>query len=205
MAYDASQITVYEGLEAVWRRPQMFFGKPLGDPELLGNAFSFTVQQALLEEAPEEPLRLKIVVAGDRAFSIEDNGPGALDPAEATTTLMYSPKGPISLAAGLCSEVVVDVWRDGEQRRLLADRHGIRRPFEVVGDAERHGTRVAYDFDEDLLGTEAALPREMAAFLEGMFALPLHHEDVPRPKPGTTIEFFDHRDGTKGVLTAPAE
>ncbi|MGI5171633.1 hypothetical protein ACQEU3_45540 [Spirillospora sp. CA-253888] len=215
MAYDASQITALEGLEAVRRRPQMFFGVKREDPALLAVAFSLAVQDALVEAAPAEPLRVRVEIDGPRSFAVQDNGPGLpVEPVrpgglpavtEMTTVLMGGPspvrRWGMAMVAALCSDVVVDVWRGGRHHRQVSGRTGIKQPLEALEVSDLHGTRIAYRFDDDCLAASAELPADLSPLLESMFLLPHHDAEVPRPAPGTSIDLADRRHGVQAVLT----
>ncbi|MFI0351027.1 hypothetical protein [Actinomadura sp. 9N407] len=213
MAYDASRIRVLEGFEAVRRHPKMFFGKAREDPELLTVAFSYAVQDSLVEEPSEASLQVRVVVNGPRAFSVEDNGPGlSVDPADpggppAVTEMMtrlmcgQNPmrRWGMAMVTALCTDVVADVWH----YRQRADRTAVQRPLEVVGDSDRHGTRVAYRLDDDCLNPAAKLPSDLTPLLlQSLFALPFHYEFVPRPGPVSSIELVDRRNGTRVLIKA---
>jgi DNA gyrase subunit B len=206
MPYDASKIEVLHAFEAVRRRPGMYFGAAREDPALPARVLALVVQDALVEEAPDGPLTVRVVVDGPYSFSVEDDGPGlpvepmrpGLRPAitEMMTSLMcgQSPmrRWGMGMVTALCTQVVADVWQDGRHYRQRAGWQDLDTPLEVVGDSSRHGTRVAYRLDDAYLAP-AELPSDLLPLLEPLFSLPHHDEEVPRPLPGTTIELIDRR------------
>ena len=76
MPYDVSKIRVFEDLEAVRHRPKMYFGTAREDPALPGVALALAVQDSLVEEAPDGPLTVRVVIDGPHSFSVSDDGPG---------------------------------------------------------------------------------------------------------------------------------
>lgn len=211
MEYDARRITVPKGFETVRRRPEMFFGKRRDDPELLTVAFSLAVQDALVEQPPEAPLRVRVVVEGPRAFTVEDNGPGIpVEPVrpgrlpaltEMMTELMVGYRWGMSMVTALCAEVVADVWRDGRHYRQRGDWTAVQGPLEPLEETDRHGTRVAYRLDDDYLDPAAEVPHDLPPLLESLFLLPNRDlEEAGPPAPGTSVELLDRRTGAQAAI-----
>ncbi|MFC4913791.1 hypothetical protein [Actinomadura gamaensis] len=214
MDSDASRIAVTGGLEAVRRRPLLYYGVPLDDPGLPGVVLSLAVRDALTEEATDAPLRVRVVIEGPRRFSVEDNGPGiplarsgpdgALVLTEPMTTLLCGRpavyKTGMAVVTALCAEAVADVWHDGRHYRQRADWTAEPRPLETLEPSDRHGTRVTYRLRDAYLSPAAALPDRPDALLQQLFVPPPERPDIPRPGPETTIELIDRRDGTRTLL-----
>ncbi|WP_051467770.1 hypothetical protein [Actinomadura oligospora] len=214
MDFDASRIRVTTALDAIRRRPLMYFGMAADDPGLPGAALSLAVQDALTETPFEATLHVEVVIEGPLRFSVEDDGPGLpIEPADprdppVITELMTTPlcgRQPIhrtgmAAVTAVSTEAVADVWRDGRHYRQRADRTGEQLPLEVLKETGRHGTRLTYRLDDSYLAPAAELPRDVAPLLSGIFALPQHPSHVPRPAPGTTLTLHDHRTDTRTHL-----
>lgn len=218
MAYDASHIRVLTELEGVRNHPLMYFGVTADDPALPGVALSLAVQDALVEEVVDAPLRVRVVIDGPRRFSVEDDGPGLpVEPngrgappvvTELMTTLLCGlqpiHRTGMAFVTAISTEAIADVWRDGRHYRQRADRTAEQLPLEVLEESERHGTRVTYRLDDSYLSPSAELPRDVEALLSGVFDLPHHSSRAPRPAPGTTIDLLDRRNGTTAQIRRPA-
>lgn len=184
--YEGLGITPLTGLQGIRKRPEMFFGARVGDPDLPGQVLWVVVRDALAEEPVNPTLTVSVVVESDLVFCVEDDGPGLhVDPARPrrppwaleTLTALTVPKGPrgtLAMATAVCSAVVADVWRDGQHWRQWADWQP-QPPLQLVGPTDRHGTRVRCHLDPAYFGAHAALPHDIPGLLANLLdAAPSH-------------------------------
>ncbi len=167
--YDASQIQVLEGLEAVRRRPAMYIGSTdtLGLHHLVYEVVDNSVDEALGGYAR----RIDVVLHTDGSVSVADDGRGIpVDthpqynrPAlEIVMTVLhaggkfdhasYSVSGGlhgvgVSVVNALSLWMVVEVRRNGRVYRQRYERGDIASPVEVVGHSEHTGTTVTFQPD----------------------------------------------------------
>jgi DNA gyrase subunit B len=171
--YDAGDITVLEGLEAVRRRPGMYIGStgPRGLHHLVYEVVDNSVDEALAGHCD----RVEIVLNPDGSCTVSDNGrgipvapmadQGGRSALEVVMTMLhaggkfggdgYKVSGGlhgvgISVVNALSESLVATVRRDGGvfvQRFAAGEPEG---PVERLGDARDHGTTVTFTPDPDI-------------------------------------------------------
>jgi DNA gyrase subunit B len=190
--YDAKSIVVLTGMQAIRKRPHMYFGVGRDHPDLAGRLLWTAVRDASAEDAPVDAgLRVEVTVESDLVFIVEDNGPGISVErrvhddgpwvAVALTKLLVGTGsrrgGLLSWVTAISSAVVADLWRDGKHWRQWADWEHQPPSLQDLGPTDRQGTRLRFHLDAGYLGPRAALPADVPGFLAGMEAT--EHE-VPK-------------------------
>ena len=170
--YDASQIQVLEGLEAVRKRPGMYIGSTSSSGlhhlvyEIVDNAIDETLAGFCTE--------VTVMINGDNTITVTDNGRGIpIDTHEQTgksalevvyTVLHAGGKfggGGYKVAGGLhgvgasvvnaLSEWLdVRVHKNGQVYAMGFERGDITQPLTVVGETDRTGTVVTFKPDAEI-------------------------------------------------------
>ncbi len=172
--YEASDVQVLEGLEAVRRRPGMYVGGT--DTRALHHLVYEVVDNAIDEVLAEACDRIDITIHPDSTVTVRDNGRGipvAMHPEKETSTLElvmttlhagakfggegYKVSGGLHgvgvsavNALSLWMEVVVDNPRDGRRYRQRYERGIPVTPVEDIGEAVGQGTQVTFRFDDEI-------------------------------------------------------
>jgi len=210
--YDAGNIKILGGLEAVRKRPEMYIGdRQLGGlHHLVYEVLDNSIDEALAGQCDTAMVRLRV----DGSCTIEDNGRGipveehkqakksALD--VVLTTLhaggkfdneSYKVSGGlhgvgISVVNALSEWLEADVYRDGKHYHFECSRGKAKAPVAEVGPTNKRGTRITFKPDEEVFGdsefhydTLLKRIREMAYLTAGL-----------------QITFQDDRAGKKEVL-----
>jgi DNA gyrase subunit B len=173
--YDASDITVLEGLEAVRKRPGMYIGSTgeRGLHHLVYEVVDNSVDEALAGYADA----IEVTILEDGAVEVVDNGRGIpVDehPAEHKSALElvltvlhaggkfggggYAVSGGlhgvgVSVVNALSSRLDVTVWRDGHEWAMTFD-HGVPTgPIRQGGATDRTGTAVTFWANSEIFET----------------------------------------------------
>jgi DNA gyrase subunit B len=172
--YEASDVQVLEGLEAVRRRPGMYVGGT--DTRALHHLVYEVVDNAIDEVLAGACDRINITIHPDSSVTVRDNGRGipvAMHPEKQTSTLelvmttlhagaKFGGEG-YKVSGGLHGvgvsavnalsrwmEVVVDNPRDGRRYRQRYEQGIPVTPVEDIGEAHGQGTQVAFRFDDSI-------------------------------------------------------
>jgi DNA gyrase subunit B len=176
--YDASKITVLEGLEAVRKRPAMYIGSTSvqGLHHLVYEAVDNSIDEILAGFAKN----VEVIIKEDGSLSVEDDGRGipvdvvkdVKDPKlkgksalEVVMTVLhaggkfdrstYKVSGGlhgvgISCVNALSTKMTVEVYRDG---KIYAQTYKIGKPqgpVETIGKSDKRGTKVTFLPDDSI-------------------------------------------------------
>ncbi|MGI6345439.1 MAG: DNA topoisomerase (ATP-hydrolyzing) subunit B [Bacillota bacterium] len=173
--YDASQIQVLEGLEAVRRRPGMYIGDtgPKGLHHLVYEIVDNSIDEALQGHCD----RITVTIHQDGSIRIEDNGRGipvdvqqqtGKSALEVVMTLLhagakfggggYKVSGGLhgvgaSVVNALAEWAAVEVARDGKLHRQEYAKGIPLGPVEVVGKTRKTGTTTIFKPDSKIFET----------------------------------------------------
>ena len=174
-AYDASAITVLEGLEAVRKRPGMYIGSTgeRGLHHLVTEIVDNSVDEALAGYADT----IKVTLLADGGVRVVDNGRGIptdIHPAEGRSAVElvltqlhaggkfggggYKVSGGLhgvgsSVVNALSSRLEVEVYQKGHVHRMTFD-HGVAEgPLERGGASDRTGTIITFWANPDIFET----------------------------------------------------
>ena len=170
--YDASQIQVLEGLEAVRKRPGMYIGST-------SSSGLHHLVYEIVDNATDEALagfctHISVTINPGDTITVTDNGRGIPVDIQAQTgrpalevvyTVLhaggkfggggYKVSGGLhgvgaSVVNALSEWLVVDVHRDGKIYEMKFSRGAITQEMKIVGDTELHGTFVTFKPDAEL-------------------------------------------------------
>ena len=170
--YDASQIQVLEGLEAVRKRPGMYIGSTStsGLHHLVYEIVDNAIDEALAGYCTE----IEVIINEDGSVTVIDNGRGIpVDIQEQTgksalevvfTVLHaggkfggggYKVSGGLhgvgaSVVNALSEWLVVQVHKNGKIYEMAFSRGDITKPITVVGETDRTGTTVTFMPDAEM-------------------------------------------------------
>jgi len=211
--YDASQIQVLEGLEAVRKRPGMYIGSTSASG--LHHLVYEIVDNAIDEALAGFCTHISVTINPGDTITVTDNGRGIPVDIQAQTgrpalevvyTVLhaggkfggggYKVSGGLhgvgaSVVNALSEWLVVQVHRDGKIYEMKFSRGAITQEMHVVGDTELHGTFVTFKpdaelFDDTVYDYETLHTRmREQAFLNG----------------GLTITIEDKREGREQADT----
>jgi DNA gyrase subunit B len=175
-SYDAQDITVLEGLEAVRKRPGMYIGSTglRGLHHLIYEVVDNSVDEALAGEADE----VEIVIHPDNSVTVSDNGRGIpvdtmakekRPAAEVVLTVLhaggkfgdgggYKVSGGlhgvgVSVVNALSEWLHLTVWRDGYEHTQSYERGAPTTALEKVEKTDRRGTRISFLPDLEIFET----------------------------------------------------
>ena len=170
--YDASQIQVLEGLEAVRKRPGMYIGSTSSSG--LHHLVYEIVDNAIDEALAGFCTHICVSINPGDTITVTDNGRGIPVDIQAQTgrpalevvyTVLhaggkfggggYKVSGGLhgvgaSVVNALSEWLVVDVHRDGKIYEMKFSRGAITQEMKIVGDTELHGTFVTFKPDAEL-------------------------------------------------------
>ena len=220
--YDASNIKILEGLEAVRKRPDMYIGNRQqgGLHHLVYEVLDNSIDEALAGRCDIITVRIHI----DGSCSVEDNGNGipvdehkqakksALE--VVLTTLhaggkfddkAYKVSGGlhgvgVSVVNALSEWLEADVYRDGQHYHFECERGNAKGAVKKVGPTEKQGTRIKFLPDSEIFeevefshDTLLKRIREMA-YLNGGIKI-IFQDDKKNKK-----EVFKFDDGIKAFI-----
>lgn len=172
--YDASNIKILEGLEAVRKRPDMYIGNRQegGLHHLVYEVLDNSIDEALAGRCEQITIRIYM----DGSCSVEDNGMGIPvgEHAEAgksalevvLTTLhaggkfdnkAYRVSGGlhgvgVSVVNALSEWLEADVYRDGKHYHFKCVRGEPKGPVREISDTTKRGTKITFLPDEEVFG-----------------------------------------------------
>lgn len=212
-SYDATSITVLEGLEAVRKRPGMYIGDTAtrGLHHLVYEVVDNSIDEAMAGYCT----RVDVVIQQDGSIAITDNGRGIpvdMHPkegrpaAEVALTVLHAggkfDKGSYAVSGGLhgvgvsCVNALaewlkLDVWRDGTHWQMDFARGKKATDLTALGDSADRGTRITF-LPDDLIFTETTVFR-YEVLLRRL-------QELAFLNPGLTIRLADERDEREDVF-----
>lgn len=174
-SYDASNIKVLEGLEAVRKRPDMYIGncQAGGLHHLVYEVLDNSIDEALAGRCNQITVRIHL----DGSCSVEDNGVGipteiheetGKSALEVVLTILhaggkfddkaYKVSGGlhgvgVSVVNALSEQLEADVWRNGQHFHFECKRGDAQGPVKVIGPSTKHGTRITFLPDDQIFST----------------------------------------------------
>ena len=205
-AYDASSITVLEGLEAVRKRPAMYIGSTGagGLHHLVYELVDNSIDEALAGHCD----RMEVILHEDGSCSVEDNGRGIpvdMHPTEkkpaaevALTTLhaggkfdkkSYKVSGGlhgvgVSCVNALAEWLILDVWRQGHHYQQRYARGAPQEQMRTLEETGKRGTRVHFFPDAEIFTETTDFSLDV---LSGRL------QELAFLNPGITVRIHDRR------------
>ena len=171
-SYDANQIQILEGLQAVHKRPGMYIGSTgsMGLHHLVWEIVDNSVDEAMAGYCT----RIDVIVNLDNSVTVIDNGRGIpvekhpkkkISTLEVVMTILhaggkfggggYKVSGGlhgvgVSVVNALSKRLVVEVKRDGEIYSMEFERGKTVKQIEVIGKSKATGTKVTFWPDPEI-------------------------------------------------------
>lgn len=174
-SYDASNIKILEGLEAVRKRPDMYIGNRQegGLHHLVYEVLDNSIDEALAGRCD----RISVHVHLDGSCSVEDNGLGIptemheeakKSALEVVLTTLHAggkfDKGAYKVSGGLhgvgvsvvnalSERLEADVWRNGKHYHFECERGAAKGSVVEVGETKKRGTKITFLPDDQIFET----------------------------------------------------
>jgi len=203
--YNADNIQILKGLEAVRMRPAMY----IGDTGVRGlhHLFTEVVDNSIDEHLAGCCTRIDVILRADNAVTVRDNGSGipvdihseaGVSGVEVAMTMLHAggkfDKGHYKVSGGLHGVGVsavnalsewceVTVCRDGKCHYQKYRRGVPEEPLKVIGEAEGTGTTTTYLADSEIFGEIKYHPDLFISRLR----------DLAYLNPGLTITFTNEQ------------
>lgn len=177
--YNASSITVLEGLQAVRERPGMYVGDTAsaGLHQLVYEVVDNSIDEAMAGHCSE----IYVVINADGSISLEDNGRGIpiqkhekeslkqgrdVSALEVVMTTLhaggkfdketYKVSGGlhgvgVSCVCALSSKMIVNVFKDGRSWEMQFSKGKVISPLIEIGDTTKKGTRITFWPDPEVM------------------------------------------------------
>ena len=210
--YDASNIKVLGGIEAVRKRPDMYIGDR-------GSGGLHHLVYEVLDNSIDEALagccsKIAVRIHADGSCSVEDNGRGIpveMHKTQKTSALQvvlttlhaggkfdsesYKMAGGlhgvgVSVVNALSQWLEADVYRDGQHYHFECERGVAKGPVRKVGKTGKQGTLIKFKADEDIFGETEFSHDTLLKRIREMAYL----------NAGLEIAFADDREDKKVVL-----
>lgn len=177
--YNASSITVLEGLQAVRERPGMYIGDTSvnGLHQLVYEAVDNCIDEAMAGYCTA----IYVTLHKDDSVSIEDNGRGIpvekhekeslkqgrdVSALEVVMTILhaggkfdkstYKVSGGlhgvgVSCVCALSKKMVVQVFKNGKIHEMEFSQGSVKRPLSITGETTKRGTKITFKPDDEVM------------------------------------------------------
>ncbi|MBF4502140.1 DNA topoisomerase (ATP-hydrolyzing) subunit B [Savagea sp. SN6] len=213
-AYDANQIQVLEGLEAVRKRPGMYIGttSSRGLHHLVWEIVDNSIDEALAGHCDH----IEVFIEKDNWIRVDDNGRGipvgtqestGRPAVEVIMTVLhaggkfggggYKVSGGLhgvgaSVVNALSEETIATVRRDGKVHEIRFERGLVTKELEVVGETTKTGTSIRFKADPEIF-------KETTEYEYDVLALRL--KELAYLNRGLRITISDEREGQEKTET----
>ncbi len=213
-AYDANQIQVLEGLEAVRKRPGMYIGttSSRGLHHLVWEIVDNSIDEALAGHCDH----IEVFIEKDNWIRVDDNGRGipvgtqestGRPAVEVIMTVLhaggkfggggYKVSGGLhgvgaSVVNALSEETIATVRRDGKVHEIRFERGLVTKELEVVGETTETGTSIRFKADPEIF-------KETTEYEYDVLALRL--KELAYLNRGLRITISDEREGQEKTET----
>jgi len=228
--YQASNIQVLEGLEAVRKRPAMYIGDvgPRGLHHLINEVVDNSIDESLAGHCDH----IIVTIHVDGSLSVSDNGRGipvdihpkmGIPAIEVVLTKLhaggkfdkdsYKVSGGlhgvgVSCVNALSTHFKAEVWRAGKKHEITFERGITKAPLEITGKTDLQGTLITFTPDPTIFTQTVEFKfdiiadrlRELA-FLNSQITIELIDERDTNPDTGEFLkETFHYSGGTRDFV-----